>query len=54
MIKITATNPKGLDYDIVVEALAEAKDLIKHIHGMGATDITMNGNIVPLAMIEAL
>lgn len=49
---VTATNPRGLDYDMVTNDMAEAGSWIARIANRGAVDISVNGEPAQAEMIE--
>jgi len=52
--KITAHNPKGLDYDVVRDTLEQAKNSIRIIVRQGGEKITLNGVEVPQSLLDTL
>lgn len=49
---VTATNPRGLDYDMVTKDMAEAGSWIARIANRGAENIRINGEPAQAEMIE--
>ena len=51
---VRADNPKGLDYEYLHGTIEAAKNTIKRIAFLGGTNITLNGQVVPMELIAVM